>query len=248
VIPQERPVSEQRSLYNLRNLYKTRTRTHGAFELHVPRIRVRQGEILVIQGASGCGKSTLLDIFAMTLQPDRAEQFDFVPNGRAIAVWALWHRRDLDQLSRLRSCYIGYVLQTGGLLPFLTVRRNIALPLRLLGLPVDSTVERLAERLGIAEHLDRLPQLLSVGERQRVAIARALVHRPRLILADEPTASVDPLTASAIFQVFAELVDELGITALIASHDWLRTNAAGFRVLEHRIERDGLVTRSQFWN
>jgi putative ABC transport system ATP-binding protein len=147
----------------------------------------------------------------------------------------------------LRATHIGYILQTGGLLPFLSVRDNIGLPVRLAGRLADRAVERLAERLGIANHLGAYPDRLSVGERQRVAIARALVHAPALVLADEPTASVDPLTADVIFALFLDLVRNAGTTAVIATHDWARADAAGLRAAGHRMEREGDTIRSFFW-
>jgi putative ABC transport system ATP-binding protein len=81
-----------------------------------------------------------------------------------------------------------------------------------------------------------------------VAIARAIAHRPRVVLADEPTASVDPINAEVIFKLFIDLVRRFGVTALIASHDWQRVEEAGLPTLEHRIERNGPVTRALFWN
>jgi putative ABC transport system ATP-binding protein len=140
------------------------------------------------------------------------------------------------------------VLQTGGLLPFLTARENIALSCRLLGTDPAGIIERLAERLGIAAQLDKHPGQLSVGERQRVAIARAMAHRPSVLLADEPTASVDPVNAAAILDLLLELVRQAGVTAVIASHDWHPERIPGVQVLGHRIERDGETTRSLFWN
>ena len=241
-------------IYDLRHLRKTRAGAQGSFELHVPHCAVRAGEVVAVCGASGCGKSTLLDLLAMILQPDGAERFLFTPDAQgkpdaqAEEVNGLWSRRDLDALARLRGRHIGYVLQAGGLLPFLSVGDNIALPSRLLGRLADGTMDQLADRLGIRHCLDRLPATLSVGERQRAAIARALAHRPSVVLADEPTASVDPPNADAIFALFTELVRDFGVTALVASHDWRRIEAAGFATLEHRLERNGSVTRSLFWN
>ncbi|WP_295384038.1 ATP-binding cassette domain-containing protein [uncultured Thiodictyon sp.] len=235
-------------VYQCQGLVKRRAGGGTSFELRVPELRIAPGEVVVLQGPSGCGKSTLLDMLALALRPDEAEGFAFRPEHRSVSdLWRLWQASDLDGLGQLRGVHIGYVLQTGGLLSFLTARENIMLSCRLLGRDPRGAVERLAERLDIGAQLDKHPGQLSVGERQRVAIARALAHRPAVVLADEPTASVDPLNAARILELFLELVRQSGTCAIIASHDWRPEPTPGVRVLEHRIERDGDVTRSLFW-
>jgi len=235
-------------VYLCQGLIKRRVGGGTAFELLVPELRIAPGEVVVLQGASGSGKSTLLDLLALALRPDRAGIFSFRPEHRAATdLWRLWQRDDLDGLGQLRGTHIGYVLQTGGLLSFLTARENIALSCRLLGRDPGGLIERLAERLDISAQLDKRPGQLSVGERQRVAIARALAHRPGVVLADEPTASVDPLNAARILDLFLQLVRQSGACAVIASHDWRSEQLPGVRMLEHRIERDGDLTRSLFW-
>jgi putative ABC transport system ATP-binding protein len=237
------------AVYLCRSLVKRRETRGSGFELRVPELRIRPGEVVVLRGASGSGKSTLLDLLALALKPDGAETFSFRPEHQGSAdLLRLWGRGDLDGLGRLRAANIGYVLQTGGLLPFLTARENIALSCRLLGRDPGGAIERLAERLGILHLLDRAPAQLSVGERQRVAIARAMAHRPGVVLADEPTASVDPVNAAAILDLLLELVCQAGVTAVIASHDWQPEAIPGVQVLGHRIERDGAMTRSLFWS
>lgn len=235
-------------VYLCQGLTKRREGGGTAFELTVPELRIAPGELVVLKGPSGCGKSTLLDLLALSLRPNQAGSFYFRPEHHGSTdLWRLWESGDMDGLGRLRGTYIGYVLQTGGLLSFLTVRENIALSCRLLGRDPRGGVERLAERLDIAAQLDKRPGQLSVGERQRVAIARALAHRPTVVLADEPTASVDPLNASHILELFLELVRQSGACAIIASHDWQPELTPGVRVLKHQIERAGNLTRSLFW-
>ncbi|TVQ86051.1 MAG: ATP-binding cassette domain-containing protein [Chromatiaceae bacterium] len=242
-------MSASRPIYVCRGLGKRRADGGTAFELLIPELRIRAGEVVILRGASGSGKSTLLDLLALALRPDQAEQFCFRPPERELSdLWRLWQAHDQDGLGRLRAGHIGYVLQTGGLLSFLTARENIGLSCRLLGRDPGGLVERLAERLGIAPLLDQLPGRLSVGERQRVAIARALAHRPSVVLADEPTASVDPLNAARILDLFLDLVRQSGACAVIASHDWTPRGSPGVRVLQHRLERVGEVTRSLFWD
>ena len=235
-------------VYRCRELIKRRDAEGAGFELRVPSLDIRPGEIVVLRGESGCGKSTLLDLLALALRPDAAERFAFRPDPHADGdVRDLWRRGDLNALGALRGRHIGYVLQTGGLLSFLSARENIALSCRLLG-QSTAGIEPLAQRLGIAAQLDKRPGQLSVGERQRVAIARALAHRPRVLLADEPTASVDPLNAAVILDLLMDLVRRAGVTAIIATHDWQPKAADGVVTLNHRLERDGHLTRSLFWS
>ena len=111
------------------------------------------------------------------------------------------------------------MLQTGGLLPFLSVRRNIALPAEIAGRPNPARVASLAARLGVAHHLDRMPHALSVGERQRVAIARALVHQPPLVLADEPTSALDPSLAVEVMDLLLSETRAEGAALIVATHD-----------------------------
>ena len=221
------------SVYRLRDVIKVRASQGATFRLRVPRLDIAAGERIALVGESGCGKSTLLDLLVMVLQPTQARAFQFVPQaGTDCDIPDLWETRQRNRLSELRKRHIGYVMQTGGLLPFLSVRDNINLSRRLLSLSDDGTVGQLADALGISRHLDKLPALLSVGERQRVAIARALAHRPAIVVADEPTASVDPLTAQRIMVLFLRLAEELGTTVIVASHNLQLVESAGLRRIE----------------
>jgi putative ABC transport system ATP-binding protein len=115
-----------------------------------------------------------------------------------------------------------------------------------LGLRKSDTVETLATELGIARHLDKLPETLSVGERQRVAIGRALSHEPSIVIADEPTASVDPFAAEKIMSLFLGLAEERNITVVVASHAWRHIKRLGLRRLAHHTHRskDGRTTET----
>ena len=177
----------------------------------------------------------------MILKPTQSDQFDFRP-ATGDGVYDLnkaWRSSDVDQLSDLRSRYIGYVLQSGGLLPYLTVRENINLSRRILHRPVAEAAEHWAERLKIMKQLDKLPAQLSVGQRQRAAIARALAHDPSVLIADEPTASVDPLNAERILTLMVGLVDEMGVTLIISSHAHGLMQRVGLRMIEHEIDANG---------
>ncbi|MEN8131262.1 MAG: ABC transporter ATP-binding protein [Pseudomonadota bacterium] len=223
-------------VYRINNLLKLRKGEGIEFRLVVPELKIRAGEKIALVGPSGCGKSTLLDMLAMVLSPSRVGTFRLNPdsnNSKDIARY--WSHNKFNKLSTLRKYHIGYVLQTGGLLPFITVRHNIGLSCRLLSLDCKQEIESIAARLGIKHQLDKLPAMLSVGERQRVAIARALIHRPSIIIADEPTASLDPTTAQRIMGLLIELTDELGLTMIVASHDVKLLEELGLRQLNHNI-------------
>lgn len=192
---------------------------------------------LALIGESGSGKSTLLELLAMILMPTTSSGFTFAPTPAEPAhdVAAIWHSHDADELSELRSRHIGYVLQHGGLLPYLTVRKNIELPRELLELPVDAVAVDLATKLGIAQQLDKLPSALSVGQRQRAAIARALAHAPPIVIADEPTAAIDPLNATRIIKLLVELADALNVTLILATHAHDLVRRGGFTLLSHEM-------------
>ncbi len=237
-------------IYSLRQVVKSRLAEGAGFRLVVPKIDILPREHVALVGHSGCGKSTLLDLLALVLHPDEAERFEMRADAESdpLDVQELWRRKQQNRLSLLRKQHIGYVLQQGGLLPYLTVRENIELPRQLLGLPEDDTVKSISRVMGIHRQLDKLPGLLSAGERQRVAFARALAHRPKILLADEPTASLDPITARKIMAVVMELVKGLDITLIIASHDWAHVYKMDLRSLHQEAEvvDGGKVYQSTF--
>jgi putative ABC transport system ATP-binding protein len=204
-------------LLSLRALSKTRMENGSSvYTLKIPCFEVVSGDKIVITGPSGSGKSTVLDMLGLILTPDPGGVFQFAPRRDAVYdILQLWRRRDLTRLARLRA-QLGYVLQTGGLLPFLSARQNLNLhPGPLSRLPL----ERLARQLGIFEALHKMPGQLSVGERQRVAIARAIICRPLVVLADEPTAALDPHHAKVVMDIFANMVDEYRLTLIMVTHD-----------------------------
>ena len=237
------------SVYRLKNVVKERLVGGVGFRLRVPEIDIKAEENIALVGHSGCGKSTLLDMLALILHPDKTDTFSLQPLGEKTSdIDKLWQRRRQSRLSQIRKKHIGYVLQSGGLLPYLTVRENIELPRRLLGLADDDSISSIARVLGIHRQLDKLPGLLSAGERQRAAFARALAHRPTILLADEPTASLDPITARKIMAVVMELIKGLKITLITASHDWAHVYKMDLRTLHQEAEpvENGRIYQSTF--
>ncbi|MBJ9977397.1 ATP-binding cassette domain-containing protein [Pseudomonas sp. S75] len=217
-----------------------KTRGHGAqrYSLAIDDLQLASGARVALVGPSGCGKSTLLDLLALVLAPDAAERFSVELAGSAEDIAKLWRARQLDHLATLRSRHLGYVLQAGGLLGFLDVRSNIRLPRELLGLADDGSVERLAEALDVADQLHKRPVELSLGQRQRVSCARALAHGPTLLLADEPTAALDPINAERVMQLLLRQADTYQVTCVIATHDERLAREAGLRMLRLHCRRD----------
>lgn len=234
-------------IYQLKDVAKTRSSNGYTFGLRVPSLRIHRGEKIALIGESGCGKSTLLDMLAFILQPSNIGSFNFhADHDNEIDIGIAWRKNKRNQLAALRKAHMGYVMQTGGLLPYLNIYDNINLSRQMLGMKADGTVEALARELGLARHLSKLPDALSTGERQRVAIGRALAHRPAIIIADEPTASVDPFAAEKIMSLFIGMVEERNITVIVASHAWRHIKQLGLRRLAHHTRRskDGRMTET----
>ncbi|MDR0816341.1 MAG: ATP-binding cassette domain-containing protein [Desulfovibrio sp.] len=221
-------------LYHIENVSKQRMQGTG-YRLHIRCLHIRLGEQIALTGVSGSGKSTALDILGMVLRPDEAEVYAIRPQDSRIDVAGLWHKKDMDAMAALRLRHIGYVLQTGGLLPYLTVFENMALTARIQGKaqePVLKSVRAVAENLGIGALLKSYPSTLSVGERQRVAIGRALVPQPAIVLADEPTAALDPVHSRNVMNLFRAMLQEIGATLVMVSHDHALVRSAGLREVE----------------
>ena len=173
---------------------------------------VAAGEWVAIVGESGSGKSTLLNLVAGLDRPDGGE---VLLDGRALDYG------DDDALALWRRRHVGFVFQAFHLLPYLSVAENVALPLALLGVASAGRVSRAAEGLasvGLAGFGDRKPGTLSGGEMQRAAIARALIHRPSLLLADEPTGNLDAANASGVLDCLAGAVKKSNAAALMVTH------------------------------
>jgi putative ABC transport system ATP-binding protein len=176
-------------------------------------LRIQGGEFLAIAGPSGSGKSTLLNLIGCLDRPSSGRiLIDDIDIGTLRHVAAAALRRDK----------IGFVFQTFNLIPVFTAEENVEYPLLLHRMPESERRRRVAEALasvGLSDRARHRPDLLSGGERQRVAVARAIVHRPALVLADEPTANLDTKTARQLIDLMRELNRRLGLTFVFSTHD-----------------------------
>jgi lipoprotein-releasing system ATP-binding protein len=193
-----------------------RNYSQGRTTLHVLRgieLGAAPGELVALVGPSGSGKSTLLHIAGLLERPDGGEVYlDGEPCGPL----------NDDRRTALRRGRIGFVYQYHHLLPEFSAEENIVLPQMIAGIRRSDGRVRAREllaSLGLADRAHHRPGQLSGGEQQRVAIARALANRPAVVLADEPTGNLDPVTAEEVFELFVSLARTAGLTALIATHN-----------------------------
>lgn len=186
---------------------------HEVLALDHVSLAIGRGEFVALMGPSGSGKSTLLNLIAGLDAPTSGE---ILVDGVATA------RLGDDALTDLRRTRIGVVFQLFNLLPSIAVADNVALPLRASGVSRAAVAARVAAALAsvdLARRAQHLPEELSGGEMQRVAIARALAIEPAIILADEPTGSLDSATGRDVLRVLRRCVDERGVTVLLVTHD-----------------------------
>jgi putative ABC transport system ATP-binding protein len=196
-------------------------------------LTIGAGEFVALVGPSGCGKSTLLHLCGAMDRPT---------TGSITLAGSRIDTLGEDALTRLRREQVGFVFQAFNLLPTLTLLENIAMPLLLAGRPGQQALEKagqLAERVGVSHRANHYPQQLSGGEMQRVAIARAVIHRPALLVADEPTGNLDSDSGRRVLALLSEINREVGATLLLATH------AANVAAAADRIAhlRDGRLER-----
>ena len=174
---------------------------------------IQTGETTFLVGPSGCGKTTLISVIAGLLRPNEGtvelfgEKTSRMPSGKLV---------------RFRSTQLGFIFQQFNLLPALTAAENAAVPLVVQGMSLSKAVRKaseLLERLEMGKHKTKYPNQLSGGQQQRIAIARALVHEPRLVICDEPTASLDAQTGHAVMTMLQELASAPGRAVVVVTHD-----------------------------
>ncbi|MBK7643887.1 MAG: ABC transporter ATP-binding protein [Planctomycetes bacterium] len=213
----------------------TRRYSRGAEDVHALEnvdLTLAAGEWLTLVGPSGCGKSTLLNLLSGVDQPDEG----------SVEVGGLELARSTEsQRTLLRRRGIGIVFQSFHLVPHLTVEENIALPLALDRKRDPARVAELLERVGLTPRATHFPSELSGGEQQRTALARALVHKPMLVLADEPTGNLDSASGARVLDLLDELRRENGSALVIATHDARLAARADrlVRLADGRIVYDG---------
>jgi putative ABC transport system ATP-binding protein len=225
-------------IIELKNVTKVYSTEAGDFNaLNGINLQVNKGEFLGIVGKSGAGKSTLLN---MITGVDHLTSGEVIvrSNGEDISI----HKLDEDTLALWRGQTLGIIFQSFQLLPMLTLIENVMMPIDLCG-DYQSRLsrERALELLTLVEledHAEKLPAYISGGQQQRVAIARALANDPPILVADEPTGSLDSVTADHVFDIFEHLVGERGKTIVMVTHD----NSLGPRFTRHVQIADGELT------
>lgn len=233
-------------IIELINATRTLQSSAERFELHIPQLQLERASINVVLGRSGCGKSTLLDALSLLAPFDNYDCFTL---GQAKGMPKLNVKKSY---SRHRAQWqreeLGYIHQGGALLSFLSARENILLPAKLSGKKLKrGAIEKWAQRLDIEEHLDKYPQALSIGQRQRVSIARALIHQPSLVLADEPTGALDPISALEAKNLLIESVKLSGACAIIVTHDAELFHDSALRYFNFHIKRSPSLTQAELY-
>lgn len=202
------------ALVEIRNLTKRfRKGDETITPLDGVNLDIEQGEFVVMMGPSGTGKSTLLNLVAGI---DRADEGTINVAGTEVT------RLSRSQLADWRAAHLGYIFQTHNLIPVLTTYENVELPLLLLPMSRAERAKRVEvalEAVGLTDRADHYPRQLSGGQEQRVGIARAIVVNPTVIVADEPTGSLDVATSEQIQMLLKRLNQELGMTMLMVTHD-----------------------------
>jgi putative ABC transport system ATP-binding protein len=216
---------------SVQNLEIVRGQAYQTFTVSLPTLVLNAGDAIAVTGSSGCGKSTLIEALGLILEPSSLERFELVGhditgvvNGR--------HTTHDKALSKLRSQHYGFVPQVNGLLPYLNVQQNIGLQAQVQGRAIDKPwLAHATDKLGLASLTHRYARELSIGQRQRVSFLRAIAHQPDILLADEPTAALDPDHAINLFEVMLELARDLQVATVVVTHEWDLVKSFGLKRL-----------------
>lgn len=206
-----------------------------AFRLQIDHLDLDPGQAVALTGVSGAGKTLVLEMLGLLRAPGPGTRYDLGDDDLA-GLWAQGPRG--ADLARTRGRVFGFVPQSGGLMPFLTVAENISLPQRVNQCLDAGWTGDLIDRLGLAEVAALTPGALSIGQRQRTAIARALAHRPPFVIADEPTAALDPDSADTVLTLLLEIAAAQGTGVIVSSHDVARIDRFGIKRLALRVQTD----------
>lgn len=188
------------------------------FTLTIPGFALQSGDAVGLTGPSGTGKTLFLETLGLLRRPQAAGAFSITSQTGDIDLAGVWTAPHMSP-AEIRGLHFGFVPQSGGLLPFLTVAENVALSQKIAGRIDTDWRDRLLNRLGISDIAALYPGALSIGQRQRVAICRALAHRPDFVIADEPTAALDPDTAAVAMGLLIDMAASGGAGVIISSHD-----------------------------
>ena len=197
---------------SLYHVYESKAEDGNVVALRGIHVDIKEGEAIAVVGPSGSGKSTLMKCLGGLMKPS---------SGSVMLAGKNMTRLSGKELVHLRQKTVAFIFQEGNLLPDMNARDNVAQPLRHQGVSSRKALklaDEMLESLGILHRAKALPMRLSGGEQQRVAIARALITKPRLILADEPTGSLDPITSREVLSLFKELHENDGVSFLIVTH------------------------------
>jgi putative ABC transport system ATP-binding protein len=194
-------------------------------------LNIRRGEFVAIMGPSGCGKSTLMHILGLMLS---------ATSGRILIDGADAATLNESERAKLRREKIGFVFQRFNLLPTVSAYQNLALAERIRGNPPDHRIHEVLEAVQMTDRARYKPGQLSIGQQQRIAIARAIVHRPAIVMADEPTGNLDSANAGNILGLFRKIHVSYGITMILITHSERAAQAADriLRMTDGRIQTD----------
>lgn len=235
-------------LVHLRDAQKKRHQEGRVFTLSIDQFVLRSGDRVALLGENGSGKSTLISLLALALAPDDCSEFSLSKPGsdEVFDAREAWQMGNDRVMSQARSEHISYIPQELGLLNFLTVQKNIELASKLAGNVDHDMIDNLVEALGLTPYLKAYPNRLSGGQRQRVSIACALARKPTLLLADEPTSSLDADIAENVLDRLCRLAAQQDAALVVATHQPDLIAPFGFEQVRAQLTREGNDVLSRF--